>query len=104
MRQTENFKLALYDTTDKFNITGEENSLNANTKVIDEVLKENVEKVATAASNIEQFKKDTADEVAGIDSAQQKLTDEFNRRVGNLFFSLTEDNLLHISALVSKEA
>ena len=35
MRQTENLGLALYDTTDKMNITGAENSLNHNMGLID---------------------------------------------------------------------
>ena len=36
MRQTSNLGLALYDTTDKMNITGAENSLNHNMELIDE--------------------------------------------------------------------
>lgn len=35
MRQTSNLGLALYDTTDKMNITGEENSLNHNMELLD---------------------------------------------------------------------
>lgn len=36
MRQTSNLGLALYDTTDKMNITGAENSLNHNMELLDE--------------------------------------------------------------------
>ena len=35
MRQTSNLGLALYDTTDKMNITGAENSLNHNMALLD---------------------------------------------------------------------
>lgn len=38
MRQTENLGLALYDTTDKMNVTGPENSLNHNMELIDSEL------------------------------------------------------------------
>ena len=34
-KQTENLKLHLYDTNDKFNITAEDNSLNNNMELID---------------------------------------------------------------------
>lgn len=40
MRKTTNYGLALYDSTDKMSITAEENSLNANMKIIDNKLKE----------------------------------------------------------------
>ncbi len=40
MKQTDNYGLTLYDKEDKFNITAEENSLNANMKIIDSKLKE----------------------------------------------------------------
>lgn len=40
MRKTTNYGLTLYDKDDKFNITGEENSLNSNMKIIDSKLKE----------------------------------------------------------------
>lgn len=43
MKQTDNYGLALYDKEDKFNITAEENSLNANTKKIDNILKEKID-------------------------------------------------------------
>lgn len=36
MRQTSNLGLALYDTTDKMNITGAENSLNHNMELLAE--------------------------------------------------------------------
>ena len=38
MKQTNNLGLALYDATDKFNITGSENSLNHNMELIDEAV------------------------------------------------------------------
>lgn len=40
MRKTNNYGLGLYEREDKFNITGEENSLNANMEIIDGALKE----------------------------------------------------------------
>ena len=40
MRKTNNYGLGLYEKEDKFNITGEENSLNANMEIIDTKLKE----------------------------------------------------------------
>lgn len=45
MKKTNNYELSLYDTTDKMSITAEENSLNANTKIIDNVLANKVDKV-----------------------------------------------------------
>lgn len=39
MRKTNNYGLVLYDSTDKMNITAEENSLNANMEIIDNELK-----------------------------------------------------------------
>ena len=39
MRKTDNYGLTLYDKEDKFNITGENDSLNATMKIIDEELK-----------------------------------------------------------------
>lgn len=39
MKQTENYGLPIYEKTDKMNITGEKNSLNAGMYKIDEVLK-----------------------------------------------------------------
>ena len=42
MKQTDNYKLSLYDAEDKFSITAEENSLNANMKIIDEALHEKI--------------------------------------------------------------
>lgn len=38
MRQTDNLGLALYDTTDKMNITGSESSLNHNMEILDQCL------------------------------------------------------------------
>lgn len=38
MRQTSNLGLALYDSEDKMNITGAENSLNHNMELIDEAI------------------------------------------------------------------
>ena len=38
MRQTSNLGLALYDASDKMNITGAENSLNHNMELIDEYI------------------------------------------------------------------
>lgn len=40
MRKTTNYGLVLYDTTDKMNITGSEDSLNASMEIIDSKLKE----------------------------------------------------------------
>lgn len=40
MRKTDNYELTLYDKEDKMSITAEENSLNANMKIIDNALKE----------------------------------------------------------------
>jgi hypothetical protein len=40
MRKTNNYGLTLYEKTDKMSITAEENSLNANMKIIDNTLKE----------------------------------------------------------------
>lgn len=39
MKQTDNYKLTLYEKEDKMSITAEENSLNANMKIIDSALK-----------------------------------------------------------------
>ena len=47
MRQTSNLGLALYDTTDKMNITGAENSLNHNMELLDAEL---VKKMAAPES------------------------------------------------------
>lgn len=55
MKKTDNYGLALYDKEDKFNITAEENSLNANMEIIDKTLKEkaDIEDIRTKTSELE---------------------------------------------------
>ena len=58
MKKTDNYGLALYEKEDKMNITAEENSLNANMKIIDNALKEkaNNEDIPTKVSELENDK------------------------------------------------
>ena len=44
MRKTENLRLSLYDSSDKMNITGEDNSLNRNMEILDENISKKVSK------------------------------------------------------------
>lgn len=85
MKQTDNLGLALYEPTDKFSITGEQNSLNANMKIVDKVITEKIQDVADAASEVTEFKKEVTDEV-----------DKVSADIGGLVFSITEAGLLHI--------
>lgn len=85
MKSTDNLGLALYEPTDKFNITGEQNSLNANMKIVDKVITEKIQDVADAASEVTGFKKEVSDEV-----------DKLSTDMGGLVFSITEKGLLHI--------
>ena len=57
MKKTTNYGLTLYEKEDKMNITSEENSLNANMKIIDSELKECNDKIPTKASQLENDKK-----------------------------------------------
>ena len=57
MQKTTNYGLTLYDKEDKMNITSEENSLNANMKIIDSKLKECNDKRPTKSSQLENDKK-----------------------------------------------
>lgn len=59
MRNTEGLGLALYDPQDKFNITGETDSLNNNMELIDEAVTRKVNKVTSAvAGNFPAFGSD----------------------------------------------
>lgn len=51
MKKTTNLGLALYDSTDKFNITGSEDSLNHNMELIDEAVKDKISYIS-----VNQFK------------------------------------------------
>lgn len=55
MKKTDNYGLALYDKEDKMIITAEENSLNANMKIIDKTLKEKADNkdIPTKVSELE---------------------------------------------------
>ena len=59
MKQTDNYGLVLYDKEDKFEITAEENSLNASMKIIDKALfdKANVGDIPTKISELENDSK-----------------------------------------------
>lgn len=51
MRKTTNYGFVLYDPTDKMNITGSENSLNASMEKLDEVLKNIADKSTGGGSS-----------------------------------------------------
>ncbi len=58
MKKTNNYGLSLYEKTDKFSITAEENSLNANIEIIDNALKEKADSnaIPTKVSDLENDK------------------------------------------------
>lgn len=59
MKKTDNYGLALYDKEDNMSITAEENSLNANMKIIDKTLgeKANISDILTKTSELENDSK-----------------------------------------------
>lgn len=97
MKQTDNYKLSLYDAEDKFSITAEENSLNANMKIIDEALYEKITS-DDMASYIES-KKNELKGASGVYVGSGDMPDGYNVQIdidGEAIEVLSSDEAMEI--------
>lgn len=76
MRQTTNLGLALYDTTDKMNITGAENSLNHNMELIDAEIAKTMKTPETGETGQVLTKTET-----GFEWQEAKMEEQRNFRI-----------------------
>lgn len=77
MKQTNNLGLALYESTDKFNITGSENSLNHNMELLDEAITNPPLKIS-ALSQLFSSCEETSDDYISASNTYLKTTEKVN--------------------------
>lgn len=98
MRQTENLGLALYDTTDKMNITGAENSLNHNMELIDAEMARNAQNIEAMNTSIngkvvENTYTETYECTAGTNIGTEKFFDLAIPEGTQYTFSVQQDGI-----------